>query len=216
MAHESLQSHTTLLRYFNFLITVLMRLSVHSLASSLAILVTSSDDSAMDFAQAIRSFLLPESSWTSWESRAMRRAIFLAAAMMSLSLLDHCFTSWWRSWAAICWQKEKVDVFVIAVCLDLLSSTYHDGSLAGRGSFVKYFLRLIVSGVRSSSVSPSPSSKTAAGHAATRSTRNPIICRLRWPRRWVAWNGPTYSYSYISHKSKYHWQTLWNGQLRSN
>ena len=43
--------------------TVLIRLSVHSLASSLASLVTSSEDSAMAFAMEISSLLLPLSSW---------------------------------------------------------------------------------------------------------------------------------------------------------
>ena len=44
-------------------LTVLIRLSVHSLASSLASLVTSSEDSAMAFAIEISSLLLPLSSW---------------------------------------------------------------------------------------------------------------------------------------------------------
>ena len=42
--------------------TVLIRLSVHSLASSLASLVTSSEDSAIAFAMEINSLLLPLSS----------------------------------------------------------------------------------------------------------------------------------------------------------
>ncbi len=83
-------------------LTILMRLSVHSFASSLAILVTSSEASAMDFAQEMSSLLLLASLPTSCDSLAMRRAILLAAAMMSLSLLDHCLTSWCRSWAASC------------------------------------------------------------------------------------------------------------------
>ena len=43
-------------------LTVLILLSVHSMASSLASLVTSSEASAMAFAMAINSFLLPLSS----------------------------------------------------------------------------------------------------------------------------------------------------------
>ena len=43
--------------------TVLILLSVHSLANSLAKRVTSSEDSAIAFAIAIRSLLLPLSSW---------------------------------------------------------------------------------------------------------------------------------------------------------
>ena len=43
-------------------LTVLILLSVHSLASSLASLVTSSEDSAMALAMEISSLLLPLSS----------------------------------------------------------------------------------------------------------------------------------------------------------
>uniref|UniRef100_A0A6B0UF92 Uncharacterized protein n=1 Tax=Ixodes ricinus TaxID=34613 RepID=A0A6B0UF92_IXORI len=75
---------------------VLMRLSVHMRASSFARRVTSSDASAICLAQAIRSFLVPPSPRTSWLRRAIRMAILLAAAMISLSLLDHCRTSWCR------------------------------------------------------------------------------------------------------------------------
>ena len=44
------------------MLTVLIRLSVHSIASSFARRVTSSEDSAMALAIDIRSFLLPLSS----------------------------------------------------------------------------------------------------------------------------------------------------------
>lgn len=70
--------------------TVRMRLSVHSRASSLARRVTSSLASAIALAQAMRSrFEPPWSPRTNCDSRPISRAIFLAAAMISLSLLDH-------------------------------------------------------------------------------------------------------------------------------
>ena len=47
---------------YNDIVTVLILLSVHSLASSLASLVTSSDDSAIALAMEMRSLLLPLSS----------------------------------------------------------------------------------------------------------------------------------------------------------
>ena len=103
-------------------LTVLILLSVHSLANSLAILVTSSDASAMAFAQAISSLLELASSPTSWESLAISNAIFLAAEIMSLSLLDHCFTSWCRSWAAIC--KTRKSSFRIKFKIDKQKQIY--------------------------------------------------------------------------------------------
>ena len=56
-----------------------------------------------NFGSKIRHTLLlaPLSSRTSSDSLAISRAIFFAAAIMSLSFDDHCFTSWWRSCAAI-------------------------------------------------------------------------------------------------------------------
>ena len=44
---------------------------------------------------------------TKWLSLAMSSAILLAAAMMSLSRLDHCFTSMCSACAAIC----KINAF---------------------------------------------------------------------------------------------------------
>lgn len=80
---------------------VLILLSVHSLASALAILVTSSEASAINLAVAISSRLLPfESWWTSSERRAINTAMRFAAAIISLSFDDHWRTSWWRPWAA--------------------------------------------------------------------------------------------------------------------
>uniref|UniRef100_A0A182QPQ9 Uncharacterized protein n=1 Tax=Anopheles farauti TaxID=69004 RepID=A0A182QPQ9_9DIPT len=64
--------------------------------------VTSSDASAICFAVAISSRLLPfESARTSSDNRAISTAIRLAAAMISLSFDDHWRTSWWSPWAAI-------------------------------------------------------------------------------------------------------------------
>ena len=83
-------------------LTVRILLSVHSRASSLASRVTSSEASAMALAQAIKSRLVPPSPRTSWDRRPISKAIFLAAAMIALSLLDHCFTSWCRPCAANC------------------------------------------------------------------------------------------------------------------
>uniref|UniRef100_A0A2M3ZRX4 Putative secreted peptide n=1 Tax=Anopheles braziliensis TaxID=58242 RepID=A0A2M3ZRX4_9DIPT len=69
---------------------VRIRLSVHWRASSFANRVTSSDASAIFFAVAISSRLLPfESARTSSERRAISTAIRLAAAMISLSFDDH-------------------------------------------------------------------------------------------------------------------------------
>lgn len=73
--------------------TVLILLSVHNLACSLANRVTSSEASAIAFAQAIKSFLVPPSPRTNCDNRAIKRAIFLAAAMISLSFDDQCLTS---------------------------------------------------------------------------------------------------------------------------
>jgi len=75
------------------LYTILILMSVQSLAMWTASLVTSSDESAMAFEQSIRSFFVPPSPRTSCESLAMRIAILLAAATMSFSWLDHCFSS---------------------------------------------------------------------------------------------------------------------------
>lgn len=86
-------------------LTVLILLSVHSRASSLASLVTSSDASAMALAQAIRSLLVPPSPRTNCDKRPINKAIFLAAAIMSLSLLDHWRTSWCKPCAATWWLK---------------------------------------------------------------------------------------------------------------
>ena len=77
----------------NGILTVLILLSVHSLACSLANRVTSSDASAIAFAQAIKSAFVPPSPLTNCDKRAIRRAIFFAAAIIALSLLDQCLTS---------------------------------------------------------------------------------------------------------------------------
>lgn len=63
---------------------VLMRLSVHCLATSLASLVTSSEALAMSFAHWINARLFPLPPRTSRDISAISRAIRLAAAMMSL------------------------------------------------------------------------------------------------------------------------------------
>lgn len=63
---------------------VLIRLSVHCLATSLASLVTSSEALAMSLAHWISARLFPLPPRTSRDISAMSRAIRLAAAMMSL------------------------------------------------------------------------------------------------------------------------------------
>lgn len=63
---------------------VLMRLSVHCLATSLASLVTSSEALAMSLAHWIIARLFPLPPRTSRDISAISRAIRLAAAMMSL------------------------------------------------------------------------------------------------------------------------------------
>merc|ERR1719219_1335569 len=108
---------------------VLIRLSVHSLASSLASLVTSSEDSAMALAMEISSLLLPLSSWTNCDSLAMSKAIFLAAAMMSLSLLLHCLTSWCSSCAAIMMGPW----LGVGACSNMLSASSSVSGGGGRG-----------------------------------------------------------------------------------
>merc|ERR1719510_2064131 len=108
---------------------VLILLSVHSLASSLASLVTSSEDSAMALAMEISSLLLPLSSWTNCDSLAMSKAIFLAAAMMSLSLLLHCLTSWCSSCAAIMMGPW----LGVGACSNMLSASSSVSGGGGRG-----------------------------------------------------------------------------------
>lgn len=63
---------------------VLMRLSVHCLATSFASLVTSSEALAMSLAHWISARLFPLPPRTSRDISAISRAIRLAAAMMSL------------------------------------------------------------------------------------------------------------------------------------
>ena len=65
---------------------VLIFLSVQCLPYSLASSVMRSETSANPLAQASSSLLVPRPGWTSSERWAMRNAIFLAAAMISLSV----------------------------------------------------------------------------------------------------------------------------------
>lgn len=85
---EKTESSSGSLFLYSFFFTcrrlVLILLSVHCLATSLASLVTSSDALAMSLAHWISARLLPLPPRTSRDISAISRAIRLAAAMMSL------------------------------------------------------------------------------------------------------------------------------------
>ena len=126
--------------------TVRIRLSVHCRANSLANRVTSSDASAIALAQAIRSRLLPPSPRTSWDRRPIKRAILLAAAMISLSLEDHCRTSWCKPWAAICHPTNNQSV-ASRICNWNSLVTHQDGLVSLR-SVSEHFVFVVRLGRR--------------------------------------------------------------------
>lgn len=132
------------------MLTVLILISVQSLASWTANLVTSSEESAIALEQLMRSFkfnikitiffstkltfLVPPSPLTNCDSLAIRMAILFAAATISFSCELHCFSSLCKLWAAasIGWCEACGNGYLSQNARVSSSSSYSGGG-GGRG-----------------------------------------------------------------------------------